>query len=328
MMRGIPREAVKMNTKIKGTAYFARDIADTTDICSWSTLMYGIDMDKPGAQEYYNSVLELLAGWGVDFIKYDDIVHKPREINAVVDALEKTGRKINLSISPGDDIDPQFYETYQRADMIRISRDIWDLQEDIDISFERWEQILPYAGKGFWLDMDMIPFGHIRINYPVTHNKLSSGRGYERMDNFSFAQKKTFITQRAMAASPLFMGGALTTSPKIVFEIITDENMLACNQNGVTGELVKRIKTYAEFVDIWKTPHKTNKNEGWIGIFNRNSYLEIIKLEKQEIGLENAISYQLYDIWGKKIIEDNDSFIFEIQGNDVIFIRYKKIYSY
>lgn len=323
MMRGIPREAVKRNTQIKGTPYFAQDIADTSDICSWSTLMYGIDMDKPGAQEYYNSVLELLAGWGVDFIKYDDIVHKPKEINAVVNALKKTGRKIALSISPGDDINPAYYETYQKADMIRISRDIWDLQEDIDISFERWEQIKPYADKGFWLDMDMIPFGHIRINYPLTHNKLSSGRGYERMDNFNYAQKKTFITQRAMSASPLFMGGALTSSPATVFEIITNEDMLACNQNGVTGHLLKRIKTYAEFVDIWHTPHKTNENEGWLGIFNRNGYTELIKLKKEDLGLKTTSSYRLHNIWGKNSIQDSESFIFEIPANDVLFIKYK-----
>ena len=55
--------------------------------------------------------------------------------------------------------------------------------------------------------MDMIPFGHIRVYYPLTRNKLKSTRGYERMDYFSYAQKKSFITQRAMAASPLFMGG-------------------------------------------------------------------------------------------------------------------------
>ena len=110
MMRGIPREAVKKNLPIKGSKYFAQDIADTADICSWSTLMYGIDMNKPGAQEYYNSVLELMAGWGVDFIKYDDIVHKPAEINAVVKALEKTSQDITLSISPGDDINPEHYE--------------------------------------------------------------------------------------------------------------------------------------------------------------------------------------------------------------------------
>ena len=324
MMRGIPREAVKKNLPVKGTGYFAQDIADVNDTCNWSTLMYGVNMDKPGAQEYYNSVLELLASWGLDFIKYDDIVHKPREINAVVDAKEKTGRNIALSISPGDDIDPENYKTYQRADMIRISRDVWDLQEDIDISFERWEQILPYADKGFWLDMDMIPFGHIRINYPQTFNKLNSTRGYERMDNFSYAQKKSFITQRAMAASPLFMGGDLPSSPKIVFELITDPDLLACNQNGVTGALVKRVNTYAEKVDVWKTPKRNNEDEGWIGIFNRNPYLELIKFKKQDLGLKNSRSYHLYDIWGKGIIEDSESLIFKIPANDVIFIHYTR----
>lgn len=323
MMRGIPREAVEKNTPIKGTEYSAKDIANVNDTCVWSSLMYGVDMDKPGAQEYYNSVLELHAEWGVDFIKYDDIVHKPREINAVADALEKTGRDIALSISPGDDINPEYYETYQRADMIRISRDVWDLQKDIDINFEQWEQLKPYADKGFWLDMDMIPFGHIRVNYPLTKNRLYSARGYERMDNFSYSQKKTFITQRAMAASPLFMGGALPTSPKIVFELITNADMLACNQNGVTGELITRFSDYATQVDVWKTPVKTDENEGWIGVFNRNPYMEYIEIEKEEMGLNKEASYNLYDIWDKEIIEDEESFRFVIPANDVVFIRYK-----
>jgi hypothetical protein len=143
------------------------------------------------------------------------------------------------------------------------------------------------------------------------------------MDYFSYAQKKTFITQRAMAASPLFMGGALISSPKIVFELITNEDMLACNQNGVTGELVTRVETYAEKVDVWKTPHKTNENEGWIGIFNRNAYMELIKLDKKELGLSNSVYYNLYDIWGKRIVTDSETFILEIPGNDVIFIHYK-----
>ena len=322
LMRGIPREAVKKNLPIKGTRYYARDIANVNDTCNWSSLNYGVDMDKPGAQDYYNSIMELVASWGVGFIKYDDIVHKPREINAVANAIEKYAPDMVLSISPGNDIDPDNYETYQRADLIRISRDIWDLREDIDITFERWEEILPYAGKGFWLDMDMIPLGHIRINYPLTLNKLRSARGYDRMDNFSYAQKKTFMTQRAMAASPLFMGGALTSSPKIVFDLITDTDMLACNQNGVTGELVTRISDYSTKVDVWKTPHKSIANEGWIGVFNRNEYLELLKLEKEELGLENTISYRLYDIWGKEIIEDADTFYFSIPADDVIFIHY------
>ena len=324
LMRGIPRKAVQLNLPIKGTKYTARDIANVNDICNWSSLNYGIDMDKPGAQEYYNSVVELAASWGVAFLKYDDIVHKPREINAVADAVAKTGRRIVLSISPGDDIDPANYETYQRADMIRISHDIWDLRDDIAISFNQWDKLLPYADKGFWLDMDMIPFGHLRVNYPVTKNRLNSTRGYERMDYFSYAQKKSFITQRAMAASPLFMGGTLTSSDNVVFELITDSDMLACNQNGITGRLVKRVSSYAEKVDIWKTPHKTKANEGWIGVFNRSPYMEIIKFDKSELGLKSGMTYSLHDIWEKKTITDSEQFIFEIPADDVVFIRYQE----
>ena len=116
----------------------------------------------------------------------------------------------------------------------------------------------------------------------------------------------------------------LTTSPKIVFELITNADMLACNQNGVTGELVKRISTYAKKVDIWKTSDRKSENEGWIGVFNRNSYMEFIKIEKENLGLDKDASYSLYDIWGKNIIEDNESFVFEIPGNDVVFIKYNE----
>jgi len=324
LMRGIPREAVMQNLPIKGTKYFARDIADTNDTCNWSSLNYGVDMDKPGAQAYYNSILELVAGWGVDFIKYDDIVHKPREINAVANAIEKCGREIVLSISPGDDINPDYFETYKRADMIRITRDIWDLSEDIQISFERWKKMQPFSGKGFWLDMDMIPFGHIKISNPRSNDRAFSARGYDRLDNFSFAQKKTFITQRALAASPLFMGGALTSSPNIVFELLTNEDMLKCDQNGITGKLESRIHNYSTNIYIWRTPYQNLDNEGWIGIFNQNEYLDIAKLNKEQLGLMKNASYELYDIWNHQYIEDGENLNFEIPGEDVVFIHYKK----
>jgi hypothetical protein len=47
LMRGIPREAYRQNTTIKGTQYFAQDVADTSSICNWNHQNYGIDMSKP-----------------------------------------------------------------------------------------------------------------------------------------------------------------------------------------------------------------------------------------------------------------------------------------
>ena len=58
LLRGIPRQAVRENAPILGTQYTARDIADTNDVCAWNTDMYGVDMSKPGAQAYYDSVYQ------------------------------------------------------------------------------------------------------------------------------------------------------------------------------------------------------------------------------------------------------------------------------
>ncbi len=106
LMRGIPRLAVKRNLPILGTRYRAADIADTTSICPWNPDMYGVDMTRPGAQAYYDSVFALYAGWGVDFVKMDDMsrpydAHAP-EIEAAHKAIGATGRPIILSLSPGE----------------------------------------------------------------------------------------------------------------------------------------------------------------------------------------------------------------------------------
>ena len=63
LMRGVPRQAVAARTPVLGTAYTAADIADPTNTCPWNGDMFGVDMTKPGAQEYYNSVFDLFASW-------------------------------------------------------------------------------------------------------------------------------------------------------------------------------------------------------------------------------------------------------------------------
>src|SRR5471032_645910 len=65
MMRGISRQAVERNTPLLGTAVRAGDIADRNSICDWNPDMYGVDMRKPGAQAYYDALIQLVADWGV-----------------------------------------------------------------------------------------------------------------------------------------------------------------------------------------------------------------------------------------------------------------------
>ena len=86
IMRGIPRQAVERNLPIKGTKYRAAGVADRENFCRWNPDMWGVDTTKPGSQEYYDSIVELYASWGVDFIKADDMgshLYQPAEMKAL-----------------------------------------------------------------------------------------------------------------------------------------------------------------------------------------------------------------------------------------------------
>ncbi len=162
LMRGIPRAAVKANTPIQGTEYFVQDIANTTNICDWNPQKYGIDMSKPGAEEFYNILVNQMAGWGVDFIKYDDLVPYPDEVQGVVNAIAQAGRPIVLRPSPGGKMDKNALGIFKGGNMLRITSDVWDDQIGIDRCFTAWREWLGKEEPGFWIDMDMIPFGQLQ----------------------------------------------------------------------------------------------------------------------------------------------------------------------
>src|SRR5438270_8460294 len=70
---GISKQAISQNTPIKGTSYTAAQIAEPSVKennynCKG---MVRIDYSKPGAQEYKNSGVEMLASWGNDYIEID-----------------------------------------------------------------------------------------------------------------------------------------------------------------------------------------------------------------------------------------------------------------
>ena len=135
IMRGIPRQAVHLNTPIKGTDRTAREIASGFSVCAWNTDMYGVRSCE-GAQEYYNSIFELYASWGVDFVKVDDIAntefkpHDPysarNEIEMIRKAIDNCGRAIVLSLSPGPAVISEAFHLSQNANMWCMTGDFWD----------------------------------------------------------------------------------------------------------------------------------------------------------------------------------------------------------
>ena len=167
IMRGIPRLAVEQNLPVLGTNVHARDIADTSSICSWNPDMYGLDMSKPGAQAYYDSIFALYASWGVDFIKMDDMSRPydahAAEIEAAHQAIVATGRPMALSLSPGETPVIRGEHVAKFAQMWRISDDFWDEWPMLEAQFTRLENWNPYRRPGAWPDADMLPLGRLAL---------------------------------------------------------------------------------------------------------------------------------------------------------------------
>jgi alpha-galactosidase len=253
LMRGIPRQAVEKNLPVHGTSYHAQEIANRASICPWNPDMYGVDMTKPGAQAYYDSVFELFASWGIDYVKVDDISrpyheHEP-EIEAIRRAIDHTGRPIVLSLSPGETALDAAAHVRQHANLWRISDDFWDRWLSLREQFGRLEQWNRYREPGAWPDADMLPLG-----------VLDLGR---RSTRFTPDEQRTLMTLWSIARSPLMHGGDMTKMDDATLALLTNDEILAVNQHSTNNRpLFDRDDFIAWTADV---PGSSDK---YLAVFN------------------------------------------------------------
>ena len=264
LMRGIPRLAVERNLPVVGTDLHAQDIADTGSTCPWNPDMYGVDMRKPGAQAYYDSVFALYASWGVDFVKMDDMSrpydsHAP-EIEAAHKAILATGRPIMLSLSPGETPVHRADHVRRFAQMWRISDDFWDEWRLLEEQFTRLENWNPHRATGGWPDADMLPLGRLALG--------------ERDSRFTPDEQRTVMTLWSIARSPLIMGGDLRHLDAATLALLTNREVLAVNQRS-TGNQPHFVE---DGMRVWTA--RPEEGEGrYLALFN-------LRGEAREVGVD------------------------------------------
>jgi hypothetical protein len=256
IMRGIPRQAVKANLPVFGSQARAGAIADTASICPWNTDMYGVDLSRPGAQDYYDSILKLYGDWGVDYIKADDIARPAHreEIAALHRAIGKTGRPIVLSLSPGPAMIKDVAFLQQNANMWRISDDFWDDWKALRLNFILMSIWSGVGRPGAWPDADMLPLGRIGIR---------AERGEPRMTRFTRDEQRTLISLWSIAQAPLMFGGDLPSNDDFTLSLISNDEVLAVDQHGSHGG------AFAEGGDsvVWTTDGP-GADEKYVAVFN------------------------------------------------------------
>ncbi|MEP6883598.1 MAG: glycoside hydrolase family 27 protein [Gammaproteobacteria bacterium] len=285
MLRGVPRQAADRNTPIVESRYRAGDIADRTNVCLWNSDMYGIDMSKRGAQEYYDSVLALYASWGVDFIKADDMsrqyLRNQAEIHALRRALDRCGRPMILSLSPGETPLDAAADAAQNANLWRISDDFWDTWPALKGQFERLRNWSAHRREGNWPDADMLPLG-----------VLDMGR---RKTRLTAAEQVTLMTLWSIARSPLFMGGDLTQLDDFTLSLLTNDAVLAVNQASEDNRQI----FHSDGLAAWQA-RPAHGADTYLALFNLRDPTPVlvdapITIRLADLGLSGRV--HILDLW-------------------------------
>ena len=256
IMRGLPRAAAHRHLPVLLESLTCADAADPYSICNWNPDMYGVRADTPQGKAYYESIASLYASWGVDFIKLDDIARElPRcetELAVLSEALQRSGREMVLSLSPGP-AQPAYADTLQKhSHMWRITDDFWDSWPLLKAMFGRAADWYPYAGPGHWPDADMLPLGAIRqCDSPGNRTQ------------FTRDEQITMMTLWCIMRSPLMMGGELTLCDAFTLKLLTHTAVLALLSESQHARPLYTTETNAAWTAV-----RTDGSGVYLALFN------------------------------------------------------------
>lgn len=287
VMRGIPRQAVWYNTKVmNANGATAKDIVDTTSVCPWLNNMWGVNMNKPGAQEWYNSILKQYADWGVDYIKLDDTdlnekyPYRKEEVTAFHKAIQASKAPITLSLSLNMKYENRDHAA-ENSELWRVSHDFWDAFKQLKEQFEILARWAPHTAPDNWPDADMLQIGSIAKRGPV---------GKPRRSAFSADEAKTHITLWSIFRSPLMMGGNLPENGALETELMTNDEIIAINQQSKNSRQVFR----KDEMVCWASESLDGKYVN-VALFNLNDVEKEIVVTPADLGLKG--SYPMRDVW-------------------------------
>ncbi len=295
IMRGIPRQAVHKNMPIKGSDKTARQIASASRICQWNPDMYGVEAHKEGAKAYYDSIFELYASWGVDFIKCDDICrefpHAEQELIMLSESCRDCGKDIVLSLSPGPALLEKAELYKQISHMWRITDDFWDKWELLYAMFERAEKWCTHTGAGNWPDADMLPVGAILQNYDKNNRT-----------KFTEDEQFTMLTLWSIFRSPLMIGGELTAMDDFTMKLLTNEAILGMHKNARHAHQVWRREIGGIEHVLWVAA--SSEGGFYLAVFNAGEEDSEITIPLEDIEIDSKISGS--ELWsGEAVIAED-----------------------
>ena len=312
---GISRQAVSRNTPIKDTSYTAAQIAEPSVKennynCKG---MVRINYDKPGAQEYTNSWANMLAAWGVDYIKIDGMKDdNAADVKAWSDAIRQSGRPMILDVTQGE-------LTTAIAPTVMKYANQWEFAPDVECyhcekhhssyPLTSWADVAkrfnyvaewqPYAGPGAFNDYDSIEVGN------------------GSNDGLTPVERQTQISLWALAASPFILGIDLThLDPTDLQKYLENSAVLAVDQDSIAAKRV--FNTGNRQVFAKREPN----GDTIVGLFNTGKKAEEVSVPASTAGVpENESGYFLHDLWTGETRKTSSTISAVVPSHGVVLYR-------
>jgi hypothetical protein len=316
---GISRQAVSRKTPIKGTSYTAAQIAEPSVKennynCKG---MVRIDYNKPGAQEYTNSWVDMLAAWGIDYIKIDGMQDSnAADVKAWSDAIRQSGRPMVLDVTQGD-------LTTAIAPTLMKYANQWEFAPDVECyrcekhgssyPLTSWADVAkrfnyvaewqPYAGPGAFNDYDSLEIGN------------------GSSDGLTPVERQTQISLWALGAAPFILGVDLThLDPADLEKYLENSDVLAVDQDSIAAK--RALNTGNQQVFSKKEPN----GDTIVGLFNTGENAQEVSVPASTIGLsENEGGYSLHDLWTGESKKTGSTIGAVVPSHGVVLYRIEKL---
>jgi len=251
----------------------------------WYETFNAIDLTKPGGQEYYNSIFELYASWGVDYIKADYLAFES-ELVGISRASRSCGRDMIISAVP-DRIPEKVLK--ENAHMARTGIDLWDKWEWLKRSFFMAAIIVKEAEPGYWPDLDMLPVGKLTVKSPRKDAK-------PHISNLTHDEVHTLFSLWYITRMPLMLGGYLPETDPFTLELILNKEALEVNRNSYNNHQIYQFETDF-FVWTADIPDSKDKYVAFFNISDKRDPIDI-GVDWGQIGLEDS-TCRIRDLWAK-----------------------------
>ncbi|CBI35341.3 hypothetical protein VitviT2T_016181 [Vitis vinifera] len=229
----------------------------------------------PGSLGHEEKDAKTFASWEVDYLKYDNCENtgiRPQERYIKMSkALLNSGRSIFFSLCEWGQEDPATWAK-DVGNSWRTTGDIEDNWDSMTSRADENDKWAAHAGPGGWNDPDMLEVGN------------GGMRKEEYQSHFSIW---------ALAKAPLLIGCDVRSMDNSTFELLSNKEVIAVNQDelGVQGRKVKKDGN----LEVWAGPLSDNKVA--VVLWNRGSSQANMTAHWSDIGLSPSAVVDARDLW-------------------------------